>query len=75
MEWRMEQGEFYNGAACGGCEVVMDREHMQVDVEQGSGYMREHTTAYVPMEVIIRMMEHAGYTVTRPPQEPSEGRG
>jgi hypothetical protein len=63
--WTFEQSEFMNFAREGGVEVCVDNETVQVDVEQGSGYLREHTTAYVPMEVIIRMMEHAGYTVTR----------
>lgn len=63
--WNVETTRFYNAATHGGVEVCMESDHVQVDVTQGSGYMREQTSAYIPMEVIIRMMEHAGYTVTR----------
>jgi hypothetical protein len=37
----------------------------EVQAENGSWYCRESTTVYIPVAVIIRMMEHAGYVITR----------
>lgn len=68
-EWNFETTRFMNCASnrnrAQTTEVSVERDHIEVRAEVGSGYCREETTAYVPMEVIIRMMEHAGYTVTR----------
>jgi hypothetical protein len=72
--WRMEQTSYSNSASRNSTDVEMDREHFQVDVEQGSGYCREHTTAYIPVEVIVAMMRHAGYVV-QTPQEAAGARG
>ncbi len=46
-------------------EVYMEPECIEVHAEVGSGYTRESTNVSIPMEVVIRMMEHAGYTVSR----------
>jgi hypothetical protein len=65
--WELEQSEFMNSARSGrrGVDVCVDNDTVQVDVEQGSGYMREHTTAYIPLDIMIRLLEHAGYTVAK----------
>lgn len=42
-------------------EVDVNDTHFIVDCEQGSGYCREKTTAYIPIEVIAEMMRNAGY--------------
>jgi hypothetical protein len=39
-----------------------------IDREEGSGYMYQRTTAYIPFEVIAEMMRNAGY-VCHPRQE------
>jgi len=68
-EWNIETTRFMNSASnrnrCQTTEVSMERDHIEVNAEVGSGYCREQTSAYIPMEVIVRMMEHAGYVVTR----------
>ena len=61
--------EFMNTAARSSrgqeTEVTLDNGSFEVRAEVGSGYMRESTNSYIPVAVIIRMMEHAGYVVTR----------
>ncbi len=68
-EWRYEQDEFRNFAnfTTPGqeVEIIVDREVVEVQVIRGRGYMREETTAYVPVEVMVRMLEHAGFDVVR----------
>jgi hypothetical protein len=63
--WQMEQTRFMNCATrtarCQATEVTMDT----TDFEVCSTYAHESTTAYIPIDVVIQMMEHAGYTVSR----------
>lgn len=73
-DWRMDQTTYCNSASRNSTDVEMDREHFRVDVEQGYGYCREHTTAYIPVEVVVAMLRHAGYRV-QTPQELAEERG
>lgn len=47
-------------------EVQLDHDGISVDAEQGSGYMRERVTSFVPMSVLLRLLECAGYKVTPP---------
>jgi hypothetical protein len=45
--------------------VTYEHGRFEVWTESGTGYCRESTTVYIPGAVIIRMMEHAGYVITR----------
>ena len=66
----MEQSEFRNCATHqprgGMVEADLDGDTLQIDHEQGSGYCREKTTTYIPVEVLVKLLEHAGYTVEKP---------
>ena len=58
----------------GSAEFDMDEEGMEIRIEQGSGYMRESCQTYLHMDILVAMMERAGYTVTRnPPGSVQEG--
>lgn len=46
-------------------ELDMDEGGLEVRIEQGSGYMRESCSTYVHMDVLVRMLERQGYTVTK----------
>lgn len=47
-------------------ELTLAEGSLDVHVEgSGSAYSREETRTFIPIEVIIRMLEHAGYTVSR----------
>jgi predicted metal-dependent hydrolase len=72
-EWVFEQSEFINAVhtARHNIEVIVDREHVEVVVDEGSGYLSQHTTAYVPIEIMVRLLEHAGYSVAS--REPEVG--
>jgi hypothetical protein len=45
-------------------EIVGDR--LVVNQEHGSGYLRQSTTASIPVTVIVEMMRAAGYGVRTP---------
>lgn len=68
-EWKLEQTQFRNVAFAntrsGLVEADIEDETLQVDVENGSGYLREHTTAYIPVEVLVKLLTHAGYRVEK----------
>jgi hypothetical protein len=40
-------------------------EYIEVDAEQGSGYLCEHIMTRIPVEVMIALFEANGFTVTR----------
>lgn len=46
-------------------EVDTTDTHFIVEKEEGSGYGREKTRAYIPFEVIAEMMRNAGYICHR----------
>jgi len=71
-EWQFEQSGFMNRAWVaaepawvGSVEVTVEPESVGVEVVQGSGYLREQTNASIPVEVLVRLLEHAGFSVTR----------
>lgn len=43
---------------------------MEVQIEAGSGYGREHLTAYIPKRVLLRLLDGRGWKVATP----SEGK-
>ena len=47
--------------------VELGLDMFAVDTEIGSGFMRESTSAHIPVRVIVRLLEDAGYVVTLPP--------
>jgi len=67
--WRIEATEFMNFANCSRrgreIEVSVEAESVEINVEEGSGYLSQRTTAYIPMEIMVVLMRNAGYTVTR----------
>lgn len=68
MSWNLEQTEFCNCAKLRDTEVWLDREKpdfLEVMAEQGSGYQRESITTNIPIEVLVKLLEHAGYKVTK----------
>ena len=76
MGWRVDtSNEFTNCASHGRCEVDVyefnGRRTLDVRIEEGSGYESYTATSSIPFEVIVRMMEHAGYSVSR--REPVVG--
>lgn len=68
-DWKLEQTEYRNVATqktrSGLVEADFEEPNLQVDVENGSGYLFEHTTAYIPVEVLVKLLTHAGYTVEK----------
>lgn len=69
-EWTYTQDEFMNMAQFNApgqeVEVIVEREHVEVQVIRGRGYMREETTAYVPVEVLVRTLQHMGWECNPP---------
>jgi hypothetical protein len=67
--WGFSFGEFYNSASRQApgqtIDVEVEPEGMGIRVDEGRGYCAQTTNAYVPMDVVIRLIERAGYTVTR----------
>lgn len=70
-DWSVDCGEHYNSAGYNGrgpsIEIDVDNETINVRVDEGSGYMAQQTTCNIPIEVMVRLIEHAGYVVTRRP--------
>lgn len=68
MSWTIFKGDFDNHLVNGQTEVWLDREnpdYLEVMAEQGSGYGRESITTNIPMNLLVELMEHAGYRVTK----------
>ena len=67
--WKIEKGEFLNHASKRTpgkeVEIYIDKEDIEVRVEEGRGYLSQNCTAYVPVEIMIEMLRHAGYVITR----------
>ena len=47
-------------------ELSLDELGLEVSCEIGSGYMRESTKEVVPLDVLVALLERAGYVVTPP---------
>jgi hypothetical protein len=73
-DWRMDQTTYCNSASRGRVDVDLDDTHLEVYAEQGSGYCLESTRSYIPVEVVVAMLRHAGYRV-QTPQELADERG
>lgn len=54
-------------------EVSAEQSGFEVRCEGGWAYERYSTSVCIPMSVVVAMMEHCGYRVIPPPQEPSGG--
>jgi len=66
--WDSEQDDFTNMLKHGNTQVWLAREkpdYLEVMSEQGSGYGREFITTNIPMELLVKLMEHAGFKVTK----------
>lgn len=48
-------------------EYDMDEDGLDIRLETGSGYNMQSCQTFLHMDVLIAMMERAGYTVTRNP--------
>lgn len=70
-DWKMDCSEFMNGATMSSpgrsVDVNVDPQGIEVRVEEGgSTYERQSTSTYIPMDVIVQMLEHMGFSVKRP---------
>lgn len=66
--WDYDQTGFYNGATRGGpirVGLCLDDGYLEVTLEAGSGYMREEIGTSVPTDVLVKILEHAGFMVTK----------
>ena len=63
--WRVDLNQFYTHAERRQTVVEVDSDSLCVNAEEGSGYMREQITTYVPLPVLFRLLEAAGYSVSR----------
>lgn len=71
--WKLDLGEFRTAATRGGhqrIEVDLDGDGFDVDVEAGSGYMREHQTFRLPLSMLRKLLEARGYTLSWKPGFP-----
>ena len=48
-------------------ELEIGAEYLSIEVEQGSGYLAQHTSTYIPIEVLAELFRQAGWTCTAPP--------
>lgn len=63
--WKLEQSEFENHMYASGCDVWLDNDTFDVYLEAGSGYLHTSLREYIPVGYVIKMLEHAGYKVTK----------
>ena len=74
MIWNIKANEFSNFAqgksAGGNVEVSMDGPDadgdLHVAIDEGSGYMGQSCSTFVPMTVLLALMRNRGYTVIEP---------
>jgi hypothetical protein len=74
-DWEEDPSEFFIGAtrrvAGEHHEIVMDTNvitrttSLEVRVDGGSGYETYTATSTIPIDLLIRLIERSGYTVTR----------
>ena len=56
----------YRNDAVADCEIDVDEEGIQIRCQEGgSSYSSQQTSANIPIEVMAKIMEQAGYTVTK----------
>ncbi len=48
-------------------EFSIETTGLEVRIEQGSGYMQESASAHIHTDILIQLLERAGFTVTPPP--------
>jgi hypothetical protein len=69
-EWTFDIGPHYVGASRGGhtrVGLVFDEDgDLEVDLETGSAYMREHQTVVIPLAVLRKLIEGRGGAVVSP---------
>lgn len=67
MGWTLEQDDFTNVMRHRQTEVWLDKDCQSLEVlaAEGSGYYRAAINTFIPMDLLVKMMEHAGYTVTK----------
>ncbi len=46
---------------------VIDPASFYIRIDEGSGYSSQSCSTFIPIDIVVRMLEHAGYTVTRNP--------
>ena len=70
-DWKMEQTESVNAATYQRrgqtVELVYNCGEIDVDIRQGSGYLEQNCSSSIPLDVVIKMLVHRGYTVSKPP--------
>lgn len=73
-DWTILYGGDYatHNARGGDAEVELDHERgLYVRLEEGSGYMAQSCSHRIPLAVLLRLMENAGYRVEK--AETSDG--
>jgi hypothetical protein len=81
--WTVNSSEFTNNATRQYCgedvevsfeECSLTHAHtVDVSIRGGWGYETYSAAASIPMNVLVLILERAGYTVSRPPQETLSG--
>lgn len=69
-DWTLDIGPYYVGASRSGHTRVglcFDDGYLEVDLEAGSAYMREHLTVSIPVIVLAKLLEARGYRVNWEP--------
>jgi len=50
--------------------TIDDSGDLEVRIDEGSGYMSQSCSTWIPREILVRMLEQAGATITwEPPKE------
>ncbi len=69
MTWTSDQSEHLNHYVrlerSGSTDLYMEADSLEVTIINGRGYCREETTSYIPMEVLLSMLQHQGFKVTK----------
>lgn len=69
-DWTFDCSEFSNSAhrsrSGETVDIELDKDSLEVAVEVGSGYLGQSTRVYIPLDVLVRMLWHAGYDISRP---------
>ena len=69
--WTVDPSEFANLAdRRRGHQRVQasgDADGISIDIDEGSGYMSQSVSTFIPTPVVIALLERMGYVVTRKP--------
>lgn len=67
--WTFKQEQFFNEASRSvngqTTEVTVTEVDVDIVTTVGRGFLAETHSSYVPIEVLIKLLEHVGFSVTR----------